>query len=255
MFSVTPNATRGLAQVQRRVSTRIQARSVVQEPVEDPFTLDTDEPSNISDGSCNNNTITVVTVQEKRDCQLLQKARVNETSTAAKLPEVAVRGRMTSIAAGPASRKEFDVLYKLVSKVLDELVNVRKEINAVRSELKTTQTTTEHVRDKVDNLEGRFNDVIQQVGTVQKGVNSINTTTASYASKVSSGLALPPSAATTPSSAMTGLRSVATGASAGTLAQRKLLLISLKNIKHDLTSVVNFSDYTSLRTRIHESWD
>ena len=166
-----------------------------------------------------------------------------------------MRGRRTLISTGPASTKEFDMLYKLVSRVFDELVNVRKEIDTVRSELKTSQAMTEHVRDKVDVLEGRFNDVIQQVGTVQKGVNSINTTTASYASKVSSGLVVTSSAATTLSSAITGLRSVGTGASAGTLAQRKLLLVSLKNLKRDVTSVVNFSDYTTVRTRIHESWD
>lgn len=263
------DATRGQAQAHGRVNTRSRGRPTVDGSFEDLITLDIDNPSNASVSSSNDEIPASVEVQEKRGRQLSLKARENEATKAGKDAEAAMRRRRTSVSTGPVSTKEFNMLYDLVSKVFDELVNVGKEIDTVRSELttvrselkavsgelKTAQSTTEHVRDKVNDLEGRFNDVIQQVGTVQKGVNSISTTTASYASKVSSGLALPTSAATTPSSALTGMRSVATGASASTLAKRKLLHLSLKNVKDGISSVVNLTDHTTLRTRIHESWD
>lgn len=256
------DATRGQPQAQGRVNTRSQGRPTVNGSFEDLITLDTENPGNDGISSSDDETPAFIEVQGKRGRQLSQKARETEAATAGKDIEVTMRRRRTSASIGPVSTKEFNMLYNLVSKVFDELVNmgkeivtVRSELKAVSSELKTTQSTTEHVRDKVDNLEGRFNNVIQQVGTVQKGVNSISTTTASYASKVSSGLVLPTSAATTPSSAMTGVRSVATGASASTVAQRKLLHLTLKNVKDGIASVVDLTDHTTLRTRIHESWD
>ena len=256
------NATGGQEQTQRRVNTRSRGRLTVNRSSENLLVLDVENPSNTTVNSTNDEVPVHVEGREKRGRQLSQKARENEAAMAGPDVEAIVRKRGTSTSTGPISTVEFNMLYTLVSKVFNELANVGKEIDMMRSELKivrsdlkTTQATTEHLRDKMNNMEGRFNDVIQQVGTVQKAVNSINTTTASYASVVASGLVSRASAATTPTSAMTGLRSVATGASAGTLAQRKLLLVSLKNLKPDLTSVINFSDYTTLRARIHESWD